>query len=42
MDAVLQQRVKNAWQPLTFYTKKINPEVKPTAAPPPSSTAQPT
>jgi cleavage and polyadenylation specificity factor subunit 1 len=24
MDAVLQQRVKNAWQPLTF-SKKLNP-----------------
>jgi hypothetical protein len=25
MDAVLQQRVKNAWQPLAFFSKKLNP-----------------
>jgi hypothetical protein len=41
------KRVKNAWQPLTFYPfylKKINPKVKPTAptaSPPSPSTAQP-
>jgi cleavage and polyadenylation specificity factor subunit 1 len=25
MVAVLQQRVKNAWQPLAFFSKKLNP-----------------
>jgi hypothetical protein len=25
MGAVLQQRVKNAWQPLYFFSKKLNP-----------------
>jgi hypothetical protein len=25
MCAVLQQRVKNAWQPLVFFSKKLNP-----------------
>jgi cleavage and polyadenylation specificity factor subunit 1 len=25
MGAVLQQRVKNAWQPLAFFSKKLNP-----------------
>jgi hypothetical protein len=25
MGAVLQQLVKNTWQHLTFYSKKINP-----------------
>jgi hypothetical protein len=25
MDAVLRQRVKNAWQPLAFFSKKLNP-----------------
>jgi hypothetical protein len=40
MVAMLQQRVRNTWQPLAFYHKKVNPEVKPTAAPPPPSTAQ--
>jgi hypothetical protein len=24
MDAVLQQRVNNAWQPLSFFSKKLN------------------
>jgi cleavage and polyadenylation specificity factor subunit 1 len=25
MGAILQQRVKNAWQPLAFFSKKLNP-----------------
>jgi hypothetical protein len=25
MGAVLQQRVQNAWQPLLFFSKKLNP-----------------
>jgi cleavage and polyadenylation specificity factor subunit 1 len=25
MSAVLQQRVPNDWQPLAFFTKKLNP-----------------
>jgi cleavage and polyadenylation specificity factor subunit 1 len=25
MGAVLQQRVDNAWQPLAFFSKKLNP-----------------
>jgi hypothetical protein len=25
MTAVLQQRVQNAWRPLAFYAKKLNP-----------------
>jgi hypothetical protein len=25
MGAVLQQRVENTWQPLTFFSKKLNP-----------------
>jgi hypothetical protein len=25
MGAVLQQRVDNAWQPLEFFSKKLNP-----------------
>jgi hypothetical protein len=25
MGAVLQQNVENAWQPLAFFSKKINP-----------------
>jgi hypothetical protein len=25
MGAVLQQRVKNAWQPLAFFSKRLNP-----------------
>jgi hypothetical protein len=25
MVAVLQQRVENAWQPLAFFSKKLNP-----------------
>lgn len=37
LGTVLQQRVQNAWQPLTFYPKKLNPEVKPIAAPQPST-----
>jgi hypothetical protein len=24
MDAILQQRIKNAWQPLAFFSKKLN------------------
>jgi hypothetical protein len=40
LSAMQQQRVKNAWQPLTFYPKKINPEGKLIAAPPPPSTVQ--
>jgi hypothetical protein len=24
MGSVLQQRIKNAWQPLTFFSKKLN------------------
>jgi hypothetical protein len=37
LGAVMQQRIQNAWQPLTFY-----PKVKPTAAPPPATTPPPT
>jgi hypothetical protein len=25
MGSVLQQRLKNAWQPLAFFSKKLNP-----------------
>jgi hypothetical protein len=25
LGAVLQQRVKNAWQPVAFFSKKLNP-----------------
>jgi hypothetical protein len=25
MGAVLQQRADNAWQPLAFFSKKLNP-----------------
>jgi hypothetical protein len=25
MDAVLQQRVQNAWQPLAFFSRKLSP-----------------
>jgi hypothetical protein len=25
MGAVLQQRISNAWQPLAFFSKKMNP-----------------
>jgi hypothetical protein len=38
LDTVLQQCIQNAWQPLNFYPKKINPEVKP---PPPWLLTQP-
>jgi hypothetical protein len=37
LSAELQQRIQNAWQPLTFFSKKLNHEVKLTAAPPPST-----
>jgi hypothetical protein len=37
MGAMLQQHVKNAWEPLAFFLKKLNPEAKLTAAPPPST-----
>jgi hypothetical protein len=26
MDAVLQQRINNAWQPIVFFSKKLNPD----------------
>jgi hypothetical protein len=25
MDAMLQQRIQNTWQPLTFFSMKLNP-----------------
>jgi cleavage and polyadenylation specificity factor subunit 1 len=32
MGAVLQQRVKNAWQPLAFFSKKFNPALQKNSA----------
>lgn len=28
MGAVLQQRIKNAWQPLAFFSKELSPAQK--------------